>query len=386
MPLTLAPEDRRVVIGLGFLFGAALLLAGYMVGTDAGGGASPSSYSAGNDGSKAAFLLLQQMGYAPNRWSDSPVNISTTALNSTLVLVDPQSTDGRAIDAVRNFVKNGGHVLATGSGPMTFFPDRRIRSGMPHFKWKEYSPLAPSDLTRGIDSIELAPKFYFDKDGEAPFGEGDEIPITRFSYGKGEVIWWSSLDPLSNSGIREKNNAQLLLNCLGPPATRSILWDEYFHQDGKTVIDSVIESPLRWGLLQILLVGILACLTYSRRFGPVRHSIATSRLAPMEFVETLAGLYQKSGKPQVAIEVVYQHFRESLQRRFCIPANAGSDQLALAVAGQLPGEDPANIERLVSTIENSISQPSLADSKAISLVRDMHALMTRLKLNIRRVE
>jgi hypothetical protein len=58
----------------------------------------------------------------------------------------------------------------------------------------------------------------------------------------------------------------------------------------------------------------------------------------------------------------------------------------LAVAGQLPGEDPANIERLVSTIENSISQPSLADSKAISLVRDMHALMTRLKLNIRRVE
>jgi hypothetical protein len=387
MPLNLAREDRKIAVGLGVLFGVALLLAGYMVSTDEGSGASPSSYSAGNNGSKAAFLLLQQTGYSPARWTDDPIKLSTLAPRSTLILVDPIASEERAVKAVRNFVKNGGHVLATGPSFIAFVPDHHIRGGVPHFRWKEYIPREPSDLTRQINSIKLAPKFYFDEESDdAPFGDGDEIPISRFSYGKGEVIWWSSFDPLSNSGIREKDNAQLLLNCLGAPGARPVLWDEYFHQAGKTVINSVVESPLRWGLLQALLVGILACLTYSRNFGPLRQSIVASRLAPMEFVETLAALYQKTGKPQIAVEIVYQHFRESLQRRFSIHMDANSDQAASAMATQLPEENPANLARMLSGIEAAINDPTLSVSKATLWVSEMHTLMTRLKLGNRRSE
>ena len=387
MPLNLAPEDRKIVIGLGILFGVAVLLAGYMVATDEGGGASPSSYSAGNDGSKAAFLLLEQMGYAPTRWISHPVKLAALAPHSTLVLVEPEATEARAIEAVRNFVKNGGHVLATGPSFAAIMPEHQTRPGVPHFKWKEYVPNEPSDLTRGITSIKLAPKFYFDRNSdEAPFIEEDEVPITRFSYGKGEVIWWSSFDPLSNSGIRENDNAQLLLNCLGAPGVRSVVWDEYFHQGGSTVIDSVINSPMRWGLVQALLVSLLACVTYSRSFGPVRQSIVASRLAPMEYVETLAALYQKMGKAQIAVEIVYQHFRESLQRRFCIRTDSDTKAVALAISAQLPGEDSAKITRLMVGIEDAIRDPSLPVSKAALLVNEIHSLMARLKLSIRRAE
>ena len=147
---------------------------------------------------------------------------------------------------------------------------------------------------------------------DAPFLDGDESPVTRFSYGAGEVIWWSTADPMSNSGIREKDNAQLLLNSVGDAGRGPVLWDEYFHQGGKTVVDSVLASPLRWALLQAALIGALVCLTYSRRFGPARQSVAASRLAPMEFVETLAALYQKSGAAHIAVEIVYEQFRGAL--------------------------------------------------------------------------
>lgn len=387
MPLNLAPEDRKIAIGLGVLFGVALLLAAFMVKTDQGSGATPSSYSVGNDGTKAAFLLLQQMGYSATRWTEDPTRLSRVAPHSTLVMVNPNATEERAMEAVRKFVRNGGHVLATGPTFYAFVPDRPIRPGVPHFQWKEYTPQEPSELTRGITSIELAPKFYFDQEiSEAPFAAGDEIPITRFSYGAGEVIWWSSPDPLSNSGIREKDNAQLLLNCIGEPGHGPVLWDEYFHQGGRTVIDSVIESPLRWGLLQALLIGALACLTYSRAFGPVRHSVASSRLAPMEFVQTLAALYRKTGRAQIAVEIVYEHFRELLQRRFSIRADADSNQVAAAIADQLPEEDSANIGRLISRIEGAINDASLSVSTATSLIREIHTLMTRLKLSTRRAE
>ena len=72
MPLKIAPEDRKLAIVFALLLTLALVLSVFVVTTDRGSGALPSSYSAGNYGTKAAFLLLQQMGYSPRRWTESP--------------------------------------------------------------------------------------------------------------------------------------------------------------------------------------------------------------------------------------------------------------------------------------------------------------------------
>jgi hypothetical protein len=281
MPLRIAPEDRKLAVGFAAVLAFALLLAAFVVQADRGSGGLPSSYSAGNDGTKAAFLLLGQMGYSPSRWTENPRKLADVTANATLILAEPAPAEERDIAAVREFLRRGGRVVATGMSFARFVPEQRIRPGMPHFQWKAYRPQEPSDLTRGIDAIKLAPKFYFDwQKAEAPFREGEESPVTRFPYGAGEVIWWSTSEPMSNLGIREKDNAQLLLNSVGDAGRGPVLWDEYFHQGGRTVVGAVMAGPLRWGILQAALIGAIVCLTYSRRFGPVRASVAGPRLAP----------------------------------------------------------------------------------------------------------
>jgi hypothetical protein len=381
MPLKLAPEDRKLAMGFALLLALASVLAVFAARAGGEGGALPSSYSAGNNGTKAAFLLLWQMGYAPQRWTQNPRKLADLPPHATLILADPMPTDEGDVEAVRQFLRQGGRVLATGVGFAQFVPRQPIHAGTPHFAWKDYPPHEPSELTRGIHEITLAPKFYFDGEKlDAPFLDGDESPVTRFSYGAGEVIWWSNADPMSNSGIRESDNAQLLLNSVGEPGRGPVLWDEYFHQGGNTVVDSVLASPLRWGLLQAALIGLLVCLTYSRRFGPERQSVAAARLAPMEFVETLAALYQKSGAAHIAVEIVYEQFRASLQRRYSVRTDADAAQVASAIAAHLPAAHAADTLAMIRRIEAAVRNSKLPVEQATALVGEMHNWSTRLKL------
>ncbi len=381
MPLKIAPEDRKLAIVFALLLTLALVLSVFVVTTDRGSGALPSSYSAGNDGTKAAFLLLQQMGYSPRRWTESPRGLATLPPHATLILAGPLPGDESDMEAVRQFLRTGGRVVAAGESFAPFVPTHPMQAGRPHFQWKAYRPHEPSDLTRGIGEIELAPKFYFDsRDAEAPFLDGDESPVTRFSCGAGEVIWWSTAEPMSNSGIREKDNLQLFLNSVGDAGRGPVLWDEYFHQGGRTVVESVLASPLRWALLQAALIGALVCVTYSRRFGPVRPSVAASRLAPMEFVETLAALYQKAGAAHIAVEVVYEHFRGALDRRLAVRTREPAAPVAAAIVNHLPDEDLAKITTLIREIEAAVENPALRVAEATRLIGAMHRLSTRLKL------
>jgi hypothetical protein len=185
---------------------------------------------------------------------------------------------------------------------------------------------------------------------------------------------------MSNSGIGEKDNAQLLLNSVGDAGRGPVLWDESFHQDGMTVIDSVLASPLRWALLQAALIGALVCLTYSRQFGPARQSVVTSRLAPMEFVETLAALYQKAGAAHIAVEIVYEQFRGALQRRFPVRTGADAAQVAAIIVDHLPGEDTEDTTALIRRIEDAAGNSALRVAEATSLISEMHKLGKRLKL------
>ena len=64
----------------------------------------------------------------------------------------------------------------------------------------------------------------------------------------------------------------------------------------------------------VALLAIAALLTFSRRSGPLRPVPPPSRLAPLEFVETLGGLYQQAHAASVAVDVYYQRFQYWMTR------------------------------------------------------------------------
>jgi hypothetical protein len=313
-----------------------------------------------------------------------PRKIADLPPQTTLIMAEPIPTGEEDAEAIRRFVRRGGRVVTTGFGATTFFKELRVQPGMPHFEWKTYRPQEPSDLTKGINEIAMAPQFYFSgyTGAETPFRDEDERPIARMVYGAGDVIWWSSTDPMSNAAIREKDNAQLLLNSVGDPARGPVLWDEYFHQGGKTVVDSILNSPLRWGLVQACLLGLMVMFTFSRRFGPVRQSLGAPRLAPMEYVETLAALYKRAAASHIAVEIVYERFRAALQRRYSVSREADAAQVAITISEHVRGSDLMSVTDAVQQIEAAINDSMLPEHRAATLVKQMHDFSTRLNLKL----
>ena len=75
----------------------------------------PSSYSTKWDGAKAAYLLLEELGYKVKRWNESPAALGEGAENKVLILASPmQPAEPEEMEALRRFLESGGRILATG--------------------------------------------------------------------------------------------------------------------------------------------------------------------------------------------------------------------------------------------------------------------------------
>jgi hypothetical protein len=378
----LTTEDRKILIALGVVMVVLLGVVGFLVQSDSGSNSYPSSYGTGTGGAKAAFLLLQQTGYDVRRFHQAPKSLEDFEKGTTLILLDPFPQEAEDISSVQSFVEKGGRIVGSGPGIGLFVKGRHTAALLPHFDWQTYKPQEPSALTRGISAIEASPELFFSggEGDDAPFKSGDEIPVVRFNYGKGEIIWLSSSSSLTNEGIARANNLQLLLNCVGDPTAGTVLWDEYFHEGGKTLFDTMWDGPLRWAFWQTALLGLLVCFTWSRRFGPLRRLEQPSRLATMDFVQTLAELYKSANVGNVAVEVVYQRFRSKMQQRFLVRRTASLSDLSIAISHKVPGRDQAAVAALLDQAEQSIHDNSLSADKAAGIIQQLHGLSKDLGL------
>ena len=172
----------------------------------------------------------------------------------------------------------------------------------------------------------------------ALYGDSTGAVVVRYPYGKGEVVWLAGPTPMTNAGLREPGNFEFLLSLLDEKPNSRILFDEYFHGYRQTLAGSVAHSQLKWFFAQLAVLAVAVLLTFSRRSGPVRPRPAESRLSPLEFVSTLAGLYQRAHASAVAVDVAYQRFRYWTIRRLALPPSASVEMLeqALSERSQLP--------------------------------------------------
>jgi hypothetical protein len=208
---------------------------------------------------------------------------------------------------------------------------------------------------------------------------GESAVVVSFQVGAGEVVWWASAVPLTNAGIKEPGNLELLLNSIGD-RNRRVLWDEYFHgEEERSLWASVADTPLRWGLVQLGLVAVALLLTFSRRSGPLRPLVEESRLSPLEFVRTLGGLYQGANASQGAVETVYQRFRQLLTRRLALRADLPAAELARAAQTRLGFKQPGFAATL-QRCETAIADHDLTEKQAVELTQALNDYLRQLQL------
>jgi hypothetical protein len=377
-------KDRKLFLGAGFVFILLVATAFVLSSSDRGQAEYPSSYSSASGGAKAAYLLLSETGYKIQRWerplSDLPLDSTKTF---TVVLAEPEEAPTHEErERLKTFISQGGHVIATGMFAGTLLPENEsvpdIFSGM---TWKKATSLSPSQITRAAPQIVLAPRAYWQAStaAYALYGDGGHTLVVKYPFGRGEVLWWAAATPLTNAGLKEPGNLEFFLACLGDQKNE-ILWDEYIHGYRQTLAGSIVHSPVKWLLAQLVLLALAIVVTFSRRSGPTCVPKTEARLSPIEFVQTLGGLYERAGSPSVAVDICYRRFRYWLTRRLGIAANTAVDDLASAIrnrwglnGGGLNTAEFSN-EEIITTLKNceaATADPFLKAPVALRLLQEL---------------
>jgi len=389
MPAKLARSDRKLLMGAGVVF--VLLVAGAILFSTGQGNKEevPSTYSTASDGAKAAYLLLKELGYTESRW-ERPLSALPDPTGQVLILADPfQAATIAEKQGLAKFISDGGHVIAAGFFVETYLPKATIKPDFESlFTWQKASPVAPSPITRAAPEIVLAPQTYWDAplNANALYEQGGHTRVVKYLYGKGDVIWWASATPMTNAGLKESGNLDFFLACIGDGHPQ-ILWDEYIHGYRETDTHSVVRTPVFWIFLQLGLISLAVIATFSRRNGPIFPLITQSRLSPLEFVQTLGGLYKHAKASPVAVDISYQRFRYWLTRRLGMANNASLNDLRSALSDRMHFPEEEALFNTLTQCESARYNPSLPSADALRLVQALDDYAVKLKLfRIRRKE
>jgi hypothetical protein len=377
MPLTTGEQRGFIASGIGLLLLMTLVAWLGSNQNDKGEG-TPSSYNVQRRGAKAAYLLLQKSGYAVERWKQPPEKLPADATGVMLVLAGPESYPrAEQMSAIVRFLLRGGSILIAGVDPSSFVPQSSAKEEDLRIGFAECRPVAPTSLTRGgpisqdgelvWDSKKDAAVVHFvasSKDDKA----GDPV-VVSYALGRGRVIWWASALPLTNAGIRNRGNLDLLLNSVGD--SKRILWDEYFHEEHDATSARASNPAQMWALAQAGFLALLVILTFSRRSGPVVPLVRESRLSPLEFVETLGSVFHRARGTQVAVEIAFGRFQQVAARRLGVRGTANANDILIAMT-QRGIKVPPEVSSLVGSSDQAAGDTELSEKRALEHVQALN--------------
>lgn len=387
MPAGIAASDRRILlIGGGLL--VLMLTASVVLAPPAEelNSPIPSTYSAQSSGAEAAYLLLLQLHYSVRRWESPPTELGADPKKVLLILAEPfQPPSEKEKKALANFVETGGHVLFTGASIRMFFSDAHLSNYPPDPGWKTFGPSIPSRFAGGARHVTIQPEAYWstlDLSQLVLYGDPDAAAVVSWKLGSGEILWWAGSTPLTNAGITKGDNLPFFLDALknwSSGETYEIYWDEYFHGQRSSLWSYVAKTSLVWGLLQFGVIAFALLFTFSRRSGPIYVPAEVSRLSPLEYVETLGGLYERAGAASSAVSISYQRFRSLLTRQLGLPSNTTDQELGQAAEERL-GWKESGISDLLQRAANASHVGKLPRSAALDLVQKLERQAARLRI------
>lgn len=315
--------DTRILIWVAAVVLMVIIAGAFLAPAREDNDVTPSTYNSGSHGAKAAWLLLGELGYKTDRWERPAKDLGEIdAPHTTLILADAYPLDAlREKPGVEDFLKRGGRVLATGAVSAAMLPNSEIAS--PNHIYSDLCYTTPQGLSpmARAGRVGLAVPIRWKAESVAVRVDqrcGDDAVIVHYASGKGEVVWWSSSDPLSNRGLKDDASLKLFLASLGGPA-RTVLFNEYIHGARPDLWATAAGTPVKALEWQLALVAALLILSFGRRSGPLRALVRTPRTSPLEFAESMGDLYRKAGAVSVATGCAERRLMHLLEHEGGIP-------------------------------------------------------------------
>lgn len=367
----LSGRDRLLLIFIGA--GAVLLILAIAVfGPARDTNTVPSTYSNGEHGARAAYLLLQHTGYDVTQ-SIAPLKsiVDKTTPQTTYIFADPfynQTQDANA--QVKKILARGGRVLITGVTGALLLGEKHVSLNTQSFQ--VICDARPEGLSRlaSAGTVQMMEEAAWKPSGpeqQTVYRCGNDPVVVTFPMGKGTVVWWASSSPLENGTIAQAHNMDLLLASIGPRSTTRVIWDESLHGAGRSLLSWTAGTVLPYVGWQFLLAGVLLIFSFSRRSGPLRPDPVVMRARPLEFAQSLGSLYQKAGAANVAVVVAYKNLRMTLERKAGIALQATGVEAVAAIRRRYPEQTTA--ARVIETAAGASDETRMKEQDALRLVQ-----------------
>jgi hypothetical protein len=348
-----------------------------------------SSFAAHPGGGRAAFLGLKAAGYDVQPSYEPLTAVRAMPAESVLVLADPiVAPSVQDIRALAGFLEAGGVVLATGPHAFGFLP------GLPpsgaaanHSEATVVSASIPSQWSAGVPEIVMTPASSAlpgDSRFLAIFGTAERPAVAAARFGNGRAIWWAASTPLTNASITAPGHVDLLLNVLGPPGERVVVWDEHYHGHTRSFLSYLAGTPMPFAGAQLGLVLLMALLTFSRRRWPVRAQYVEPRTSPLEFVDSMGTLYDRANASTGAVATVRARVRRALVSACGLPSGASDEQLTHTAAARVSMDGPT-LQAVLTSSAEAARNPNLSPADARTVVARLQRIGAALKSSRRRV-
>ncbi len=377
-------KDRKLLLAcLGAVVLVAVVTALFARNQNRDDNPVPSSYLTGRHGARAAYDLLQENGYAVERWEQPLSELANQANTGTVViLAEPFLSSVDDFKAVDGIVAHGGRVLVTGMAGGALAPDEavgpRMQFGSAACKLEPegLDPLAGSGevwMTPAASWNLTSPRY------RVEYSCAGTPVVVEYNVGAGHVVWWASSTPLENGSIARGENMGFFLNSLGPREGRHFYWDESLHGEVQSEWYYARGAALNFLIWGICGLALLVVFSFSRRNGPLRALPVAQRTTPVEFVEALGALYAKAGASATAVSLAYDRFRSRVGGLCGLRGlQMNAEELGAALRRRFP-QASAELETDLKEGEERAKDDSLTAKEALKVVQALSRQMEALE-------
>ena len=333
--------------------------------------------SSAPDGILALKLWLDELGYAPVE--ETPANVQLPQDTKLTFLLEPiLPIQPREQEQFDKWIEAGGTLIMAGNAfyAVDVFHHYGFSVGFQETQKDSLSPASPLLLSPPqTDPAPVEADLYLIS-ARTDFvtllaADGNPV-IVAFERGRGRVILSSSPYPFSNMGLKEKGNAELVLNLIALSAQKGRVWLDDWHHG---IQSAAIVGPSQWlrrtpaghALLFVGITIFLALFLQGRGFGrpiPLEHEI--KRRGPLEHVTAVANLNRKAGHRADVLHQYRQWVKRHLGHRYRLDPSLPDEEYVAQLAKYNPALDK---EKLLHLLQR-LSQKSVSEADMVKLAEE----------------
>jgi hypothetical protein len=333
---------------------------------------SATTHSSGPEGAQALYAWTRAMGYDGRRLEYR--DFALDEQDAALIMLNPNQPINRTRSRVILDWVAGGGTLILADDSTAFFgapnalleelkfdtavysTTELIQQAAPAQPTLDQPPAGTVQLQTGRVLVPAR------EDYIKLMGPPDAVVVAGVKIGAGYAYLSAATYPFTNEGLRDPENAALVLNMLRRvPAGGRIQFDEYHHGffTPPSTTRVLLGNPWGWGAAYALVVIALYLMLSGRRFGrPVPLAEEVGRRSSAEYVASMADLFQRGGKRAYILRHYHAAAKRRLARRDGVNPRLPDGEFVGELARARPIDEPALLALLARL---RAEQPSEAD-------------------------